>query len=107
MEYYLRDCVMSDEVRSSMNELKEFRYFLINKGLSRKIQEFEACLIDSLKEKEDEESDNNDEMVQDTLKTNIVTMKDIATQDTTENKKKKMTRKQSERDNDIQTNHDI
>ena len=46
-------------------------------------------------------------MVQDTLKTNIVTMKDITTQETTENKKKKMTRKQRERDDDIQTNHDI
>ena len=107
MEDYMRDCGVSDEGMSFMNELKECRDFLISKGLSREIQEFEACLFDSLEEEEDKESDNNDEIVQDTLKTNIVTMKDIATQETTENKKKKMTRKQRERDDDIQTNHDI
>ena len=88
----MKDCGVSNEGMSWMNELKEWRYFLISKGLFREIQEFEeleAWLFDSLDGKEDEESDNNDEMVQDTLKTNIVTMKDKATQDTTENKKRK------------------
>ena len=66
-----------------MNELKEYRDFLVSKGLSREIQELEACLFYSLEEEEDVESDNKDEMVQDTPDTNIVTMRNITIQETT------------------------
>ena len=46
-------------------------------------------------------------MVQDTPHNKRVTMRNITIQETTECKKKKVTRKQREMGDDIQTNHDI